>query len=252
MRGAGARTEENHPLNGFPVDRHGEMAPHCMPRSRPGGLQSSYGTRAMLMAEYFVLLALDPQSGRISVPYPDTHADVLCAAALIIDLIAQHRLTLDAAGRLSADTTLPCSHAELDAAASALALLPHADAWTAIRQVARRLAPLDRHLLEVLHRRDFLHRLQDWRFWRRDSVRYPLRSLQARNEAAAQLQHAADGLGGAAGIGLLMLADVAGVMTRHLDARQHERASRILLSLNDVDTSHELGGVAAIRRALLD
>lgn len=206
----------------------------------------------MLIAERFVLLALDPQSGRIAMPHPDTHADTLCAAGLIIDLIVQHRLRLDAAGRLSVDTTLPCSHAELDAAAGALAALPRADASMAVRQVERRLAPLDRHLLEALHRRDFLHRLRDWRFWRRDAVRYPLRSLQARNEAAAHLQQAADGNGGAAGIGLLMLTDVAGVMTRHLDARHHERASRILLSLNEVDASHELGGVAAIRRALLD
>jgi hypothetical protein len=205
----------------------------------------------MLIAERFVLLALDPQSGRIALPHPDTRADTLCAAGLIIDLIVQQRLTLNAAGRLSVDTTLPCNHAELAAAAAALAVLPQAGAIEAIHQVERRLAPLDRHLLEALYRRDFLHRLRDWRFWRRDALRYPLRSLQARNDAAAYLQQAADGAGGAAGIGLLMLADVAGVMTMHLDARHHERANRILLSLNDVDAVHELGGVAAIRRALL-
>lgn len=206
----------------------------------------------MLIAERFALLVLDPQSGRASMPHPDTRVDTLCAAGLIIDLLVQQRVTFDASGRLTVDTSLPCSHAELGDAVAALAVVPHTDALTAIHQVERRLSPLDRHLFEALYRRDFLHRLRDWRFWRSDSVRYPLRSLQARNDAASTLQQAADGSGGIAGVGLLMLADVAGVLTTHLDARHHERANRLLLNLNEVDASHELGGVALLRRALLD
>jgi hypothetical protein len=207
---------------------------------------------AVLIAERFVLLALDPQSGRITMPHPDTRADTLCAAGLIVDLLVQKRVAFDAHGRLDVDTSLPCNHAELGDALTALAALPQPDAHSAIHQVERRLAPLDRHLLEALYRRDFVHRLSDWRFWRRDALRYPLRSLQARNDAATTLQQATDGGGGIAGVGLLVLADVAGFLTTHLDARHHERANHLLLNLNDVDASHELGGVAALRRALLD
>ena len=205
----------------------------------------------MLIAERFVLLALDPQSGRIVLPHPDTRADTLCAAGLLVDLFAQKRLSFDAARRLAVDTTLPSQHAILNDALNALAAIPRASAAEAILQVERRLAPLDRHLLDALYRRDVLHRVRDWQFWRRDALRYPLRSLQARNDTASFLLQAADGGGGAAGIGLLMLADVAGVMTAHLGARHHERANRMLLALNAIDATHELAGIAAIRSALL-
>lgn len=205
----------------------------------------------MLIAEHFVLLALDPVSGRIAVAHRDTRVDIVCAAGLLIDLIVQRRLVAFAPGRLQVDASLPSSHALLNAAATALAAKPGANATNALRQVARRLAPLTDDLLEGLYRRDFLHRVHDWRFWRSDALRYPLRSLQARNDASELLQQACDGDGGTAGLGLLVLADVAGVMTTHLDARQHERASRLLLGLNGVAFDEELGGIALIRDALL-
>lgn len=205
----------------------------------------------MLTAERFVLLALDPESGRIALPRADTRADALCAAALLVDLLAQQRLTREHDGRLVVDATLPPSHALLGMAATALAPLAPTSSSEAIRQVERRLAPLARSLLEGLHRRDFLHRQRNWHFWRTDSLRYPLRSLQARNDAASVLRQASDGAGGIAGIGLLVLADVAGLLTTHLDAGHHERATRRLLALNVVEPSDPLAGIAAVRGALL-
>jgi len=203
----------------------------------------------MLIAERLVLLALDPLSGRLVPLRRGTRADTLCAAALLIDLLLQQRLTVDASQRWLADT-LPSSHAPLSAAAAALAVAPPPNTAEALRRVERRLAPLAGDLLEGLFRRDFLHRQRDWRFWRGDTVRYPLRSLQARNDAAQFLQSACDG-SSPAGLGLLLLADLAGVLTTHLDASHHERANRLLLSLNTVDTHSERYGLALLRETLL-
>lgn len=204
----------------------------------------------MLIAERFVLLALDPHAGRITLTRRDTRADTLCAAALLIELLLQQRLSVDATQHWQADITLPSSQVLLSAAASALASAPAPTTAEALRRVERRLAPLTGELLEGLYRRDFLHRQRDWRFWSADALHYPLRSLQARNDAVQFLQQACDG-GNTAGLGLLLLADLAGVLTTHLDASRHERANRLLLSLNAVDPSSELYGLALLRTALL-
>ncbi len=204
----------------------------------------------MLIAERFVLLALDPHSGRITLARRDTRADALCAAALLIELLLQQRLAVDAAQRWQVDTTLPSSQVLLSAAAAALASTPAPTTADALRRVERRLAPLAGQLLEGLYRRDLLHRQRDWRFWSADALHYPLRSLQARNDAVQFLQQACDG-GSAAGLGLLLLADLAGILTTHLDASRHERANRLLLSLNAVDARSELYGLALLRAMLL-
>ena len=206
----------------------------------------------MLIAERFVLLALDPVSGSLRLPHPDTDPDLLCAAGLLIDLLLQRRLRASAPDCLYVDTSLPSNHSLLTSAADAVAAASKPDAASAILQVRRRQNHLTRDLLEGLYRRDFLHRVRDWRFWRADSLRFPLRSAQARNDAANSLQHACDNSADMAGLGLLLLADVAGVMTMHLDARHHERANRILLSLNGTaidDTPR--AARALIRSALL-
>ena len=204
----------------------------------------------MLIAERFVLLALDPHSGRIALARRDTRADALCAAALLIELLLQQRLAVDAAQRWQVDTTLPSSQVLLSAATAALASTPAPTTADALRRVERRLAPLAGQLLEGLYRRDLLHRQRDWRFWSADALHYPLRSLQARNDAVQFLQQACDG-GSAAGLGLLLLADLAGILTTHLDASRHERANRLLLGLNAVDARSELYGLALLRAMLL-
>lgn len=199
-----------------------------------------------------MLLALDPVSGGLRLPHPDTDPDLLCAAGLLIDLLLQQRLRAEAPDRLHIDASLPSNHSLLTAAAEAMATASKPDAATAILQVRRRLGGLTHDLLEGLYRRDFLHRVRDWRFWRNDSLRFPLRSAQARNDAAGSLQQACDHPADMAGLGLLLLADVAGVMPLHLDARHHERASRILLGLNGmvIDDSPR-AALALIRSALL-
>ena len=205
-----------------------------------------------LIAERFVLLVLEPDSGRVSLSRPDTDADTLCAAGLLFDLIVQQRLSLQAPGRLRVDASLPVSNALLNAAAQSLADLPGASADEALRQVRSRLGGLTRRVLESLYDRDFLHRQRDWRFWRRDSLRYPLRSLQARNDAVAALQQACGAPQDLAGLGLLLLADVGGVLALHLHAGQHEQANRILLGLNQPDEADEgRATLALLRQALL-
>lgn len=206
----------------------------------------------MLIAERLVLLALDPVSGGLRLPHPDTDADALCAAGLLVDLLLQQRLHAQAPDRLQVDASLPSNHSLLTTAADAIAALTRPDAAAAIHQVKRRHGRLTHDLLEGLYRRDFLHRVRDWRFWRDDTLRYPLRSAQARNDAASCLQHACDNIDDVAGLGLLLLADIAGVLTWHLDARHHERANRILLGLNGtvIDESPR-AALALIRNALL-
>lgn len=206
----------------------------------------------VLIAERFVLLVLEPDSGRVSLSRPDTDADTLCAAGLLIDLIVQRRLSLQTPARLRVDASLPVSNALLNAAAQSLADLPGASAAEALHQVRSRLGGLTRRVLESLYDRDFLHRQRDWRFWRSDSLRYPLRSLQARNDAVATLQQASGAPQDLAGLGLLLLADMGGVLAWHLDAGPHEQANRILLGLNQADAVDEgRATLALLRQALL-
>lgn len=207
---------------------------------------------AVLIAERFVLLVLEPDSGRVSLARPDTDADTLCAAGLLFDLIVQHRLGPLAGGRLRVDASLPVSNGLLNAAAQALADLPGASAAEALRQVRSRLGGLTRRVLESLYDRDFLHRQRDWRFWRSDSVCFPLRSLQARNDAVATLQQASHAPQDLAGLGLLLLADLGGVLALHLGAGEHEQATRNLLGLNPSDEADEgRAAIALLRQTLL-
>jgi Golgi phosphoprotein 3 (GPP34) len=206
----------------------------------------------VLIAESFILLALDPAVGRVRVPQPDTDADALCAAGLLVELAAQRRLAPAASGRLYVDARIPASHSLLTEAAQALALLNTPVALEAVSQVRQRLAPLTQRLLDGLYRRDFLHRIHDWRLWRADRLRYPLRSLQARNEAVTQLQQASHDADDVAGLGLLLLAHAAGILTQHLDGQQHERAQHLLLALNDTPADGSpRAALALIRSALL-
>lgn len=208
----------------------------------------------MLLADRLALLLLEPVTGRLALQRLENSADRLCAAALLFDLVAQQRLAADAAGLLHLSTDLPCNHALLTAAVAALTTLPDGGFGVpaALRQIERRLAPLSRTLFEGLFRRDQLHRLRDWRFWRGATLRYPLRSWQARNDAIASLRQASQGQGGTAGLGLLVLTDAAGLLATHLDAHHHEQAIRLLLQLNAASAQTDpLAGAVLIRKALL-
>lgn len=112
--------------------------------------------------------------------------DALAAAGLLLDLYEQKRLRFNKQ-HVAVDGKLPTTHPQLEAAAHVLSGptngLPIA---AAIDLMVARLHPLAIHLLESLFRRDVLHRVRS-SWWPFSPYRFPLRSLQARNEAIQQL-----------------------------------------------------------------
>lgn len=204
----------------------------------------------MLIAEHFFLIACDPCTGLPTWPRRRQEASLLAAAALVLDLVAQERLHL-CDGLLRAEMHLPLTHPLLS---EALHLLQthELQPLTALHLLAHRLNPLPQQILDGLFRRDLVHRSQtrDW-LWRKQ-LRYPLRSVQARNEALQYLREAAqkddDSLHGLA---MLMLADISGLLPLHLQAREHERATQRLLALNTTQTQESRRILGSIRSALL-
>ena len=154
-------------------------------------------------------------------------------------------------GRLHADAGFPLNNPLLTEAMHLLAARDMA-VEEALAVLARQMAPLPQRVLDALFRRDVMHRLEsrDWLLRRR--VRYPLRSMQARNEALQQLQDAAHE-DNPHGLALLMLVDLSGLLAAHLQARDHEAAMQRLLALNAVgaDAAPARRVLAAIRAALL-
>lgn len=203
----------------------------------------------MLIAEHFFLFACDPRSGLLNWPRRQD-PNLLAAAALVLDLAEAERLHLRD-GRLHADTGFPITHPLLS---DAMHLLAAHDltAGAAVSLLAKHFDPLPRELLDGLFRRDLVHRIESRDWLLRKRVRYPLRSMQARNEALQRLQAAAH-VDDLRGLALLMLADLSGLLALHLKAREHEQAMQRLLALNSVEPqapeSRHL--LAAIRDALL-
>jgi hypothetical protein len=120
---------------------------------------------------------------------------------------------------------------------------------------AHRLAPLPQQVLDGLFRRDLVHRHRQRDWLLRKRTRYPLRSMQARNEA---LQHLRDAVhrgndDDLHGLALLILLDQCGLLSTNLQARDHERGMRRLLALDAVGAHapETLRVFALIRAALL-
>ncbi|GAP65990.1 GPP34 domain containing protein [Mizugakiibacter sediminis] len=206
----------------------------------------------MLIAERLLLLCLDPVRGTLHSQRPATSFDTLCAAAVLVDLQAQGRLRY-AHGLLRADASLPPAQPLLAAALAALGEVPRT-APEAMRQIEQALRPLARRLLDALARGDLLHRVARVPGLPVFGVRHPLRSVQAHNAAVHTLREAARDPGRTEALGLLLGAEVAGVMARCLDAAAHARASAALLQLERLpaDAPEGLATLAAVRRALLD
>lgn len=204
----------------------------------------------MLITEYFFLIACDPRSGRLAWPRKEQDADQLAAAALALDLAAAERLQCRD-GRLHTDAGFPLNNPLLT---DAMHLLAARDMSVdeALAVLARQMAPLPQRVLDALFRRDVVHRLESRDWLLRKRVRYPLRSMQARNEALQQLQTAAHD-DNPHGLALLMLADLSGLLAAHLQARDHEAAMQRLLALNAVgaDAAPARRVLATIREALL-
>jgi hypothetical protein len=204
----------------------------------------------MLITEYFFLIACDPRSGQLAWPRREQAADQLAAAALALDLAAAERLQWND-GCLHADAGFPLNNPLLT---DAMRLLAAYDLTVneALSALARQMAPLPQRVLDALYRRDLVHRLESRDWLLRKRVRYPLRSMQARNEALQHLQSAAH-QDDPHGLALLMLADMSGLLAVHLQARDHEAAMQRLLALNAVgaDDPPARRVLAAIRAALL-
>jgi|SRR5450432_2301232 len=205
----------------------------------------------MLIVEHFFLIACDPRAGLPTWPRHTQGAGQIAAAALLLDLATQQRLRV-AQSLLHADAHMPLTHPLLT---DALHVLDgHAQtADAAMRLVARRLHPLPQQVLEGLFRRDIMHRTESRRWLLRKQVRYPLRSVQARNEALLRMRQATQTHDDFHGLALLLLADVTGLLPLHLDAREHEHAIQRLLTLNLPDTPADAphAVLVDIRAALL-
>jgi hypothetical protein len=203
----------------------------------------------MLTCEEFFLIACDPRSGRLDWPHAQ-EPDRLAAAALVLDLAESGRLHWRD-GLLHAVADFPITHPLLSRAMHLLAPWD-LSAAEALPLLAEDMAPLSARLLDGLFRRDLLHRIESRDWLLRKRVRYPLRSMQARNEALTHLRAAAHA-DGMHGLALLLLVDQTGLLATHLQARDHEQAMQRLLALNapaaQVPESSRL--VAALRDTLL-
>ena len=205
----------------------------------------------MLIVEHFFLIACDPRAGLPVWPRRSQNAGPIAAAALLLDLTTQRRLHLRQS-QLHADAQVPLTYPLLTDALHALVAHP-VSAQSALELVARRLHPLSEKVLDGLFRRDLVHRSESRRWLLQKQVRYPLRSVQARNEAVMRMRKAAHAEDDLHGLALLLLADVTGLLPQHLDAREHEHATQRLLALNRTDISSDevLATFASIRIALL-
>lgn len=207
----------------------------------------------MLIAEQLMLLWIDPERGEIDAS--SSHADVeqLAAAALILDLAEQKRLQ-HRREHVSVADAMPMTHPQLTIAVNVLATPNHGLLLgAAIDLLVMRMQPICERLLESLFRRDIVHRMRrSW--WPWSGLRFPLRSLQARNEAIATLN--ADTLRGAPplrGLGLLVLTDMAGRLPHCLHGAEHEAAAQRLLHLarepSPEGSDHEL--LVELRKTLI-
>lgn len=206
----------------------------------------------MLIAEHFFLIACDPRAGVPTWPRRTQGASELAAAALLLDLATQRRLQMRSA-LVHADARVPLTHPLLAESLHAIAHHP-ATVSAALETIARRLNPLVEKVLDGLFRRDLVHRNESRRWLLLRRVRYPLRSMQARNEAILSLRHAVHVEDDMHGLALLLLADLSGLLPELLDAREHELAMRRLLALNDTtrsSTDDTLAILANVRAALL-
>ena len=209
------------------------------------------GDETMLIAERLLLIACDPASGEALWARDQPHPDVITAGAIAAELVTQGRLTLKD-GLFIADRQIPTGHPLLKSALQSLDD-EHLDGLSLLRALANRLHPLRNRILEGLFRRDILHRVAKRDFLLRQKVRYPVRSMQARNEAVEALHTATHGNQDLNGLALLFLTEAAGLLEITLKAQEHEQAQKRILVLNDV-TSHSsetLRGLAYIRAALL-
>ena len=198
----------------------------------------------MLIAEQLMLLCVDPISGKFDASRSHADIDELAAAAIILDLYEQCRLRYQG-GHIVIEALLPTTQPQLAAAEQVLAgQVNGLTVAAAIDLLVARLDPISTHLLESLFRRDVLHQVRE-SWWPWSKQHFPLRSMQARNEASARLHFAATSRSNTVReLGLLILTDLAGMMAESLSGNTHESAAQKLLHLPnermDDKSGHEL------------
>jgi hypothetical protein len=212
----------------------------------------------VLIAEQLLLLLLDPERGELDVRRDATDPDRLAAAAVLLDFAEQRNLG-HRNGYIAYHARFASGHPLLKVAGEALvAAGPGVPLASALDLIETRTRPVARSLLDGLHRRDLLHRLRRPAWWPWAAWKYPLRSLQARNEALSVLRDASLRAKSLRALGLLLLIDSAGRLANFLDAAAHTRATAMLLALGHrrddgaapADSTELL--LAALRSSLLD
>jgi hypothetical protein len=204
----------------------------------------------MLIAERLLLIACDPVTGDALWPREQPSPDLIVAGAIAAELVTQGRLPLQD-GLFGVDTLIPTGHPMLKEALQDLRA-EKVEPGELLRIIANKMEPLVKRLLDGLFRRDILHRTVERDWLLRKKVRYPVRSMQARNEALEALGTAAHGTD-LSGLALLFLAEVSGLLSSSTRQEDYPLAKQRVLSLNNI-TSHsdqQLRGLANIRSALL-
>jgi hypothetical protein len=204
----------------------------------------------MLIAERLLLIACEPMTGDALWPREQPSPALIVAGAVACELITQGRLPLRN-GMFRPDTQIPTSHPLLNTALNSVGN-HNFDASALLRAIANRMDPIVTRILDGLYRRDILHRVSQRDWLLRRKLRYPVRSMQARNEAIDALRAAAHN-SDLNGLAFLFLAEVSGLLAACLRAQDHAAAEQRILTLNHVtsQSSEPLRGLAQIRSALI-
>ncbi len=209
-------------------------------------------TDTVLITETLLLLGLDPRRGVLVAQRRGVAMQSLAAAALLADLIVLDRLRPAGRDDLVAESAMPAAHVLLTEALQRLGTRSLTPAQALLR-VGQGIHRLPQRVLDGLARRDLLHRIPNVRGLPALGVRYPLRSMQARQDAEQVARSAAGAPDAVRSLALLQLLDTAGLLTAFLDAGLHERATRALLGIESADAQNPgLLALARLRRALLD
>lgn len=209
----------------------------------PDPLGAGCATGLMLIVEDVLLMALDPESGRATWPNRRCNAGRLAAAALLLDLLLG-----DYAPSATADDAHAPAHPLLRAAVRALrGRDPAASLEASLARLARALPRPVERVLDGLSRRDIVHHFVRRRRLLLREHYYPLRSMQARNQAHARLYDAAFNAADRRGLAFLMLVDACGLLPRLVEGPVRDCALRRLQVL--AATDHGDGAISTIARA---
>jgi hypothetical protein len=191
----------------------------------------------MLIAEHLALIALDPVSGIARFNLKQAHEQRFLAACLLMELGVQTRLGARGDVVVVLDT-LPSRHPLLT---QSLRIVREAsgrmEASDVIRRVASGIPRLREELLDALVRRDILHPPRKQHFNLFGTRMYPVRSMQAQNEAMEHLHQAAVGTrNDLKSLAMMLLAHASGLARQLLTAHEAEEASsRVDLLLEEIE-----------------